>query len=227
MKNHATHAYIYIYIHIYFAASLASVFLHPEWLSNRACERRDFAATLHVYTKPNTYVVFVGHIVFSFRVVICTLNYGCSLHHKDWPWLQMSPDSGPDMVCMFHFLVYCLGLCISFNWDPAHMWKNCGKQILKRSSLWKFIVLMTAANNCVYGSMLSPARLFQIREAVLDYFRHTNPLDCPLFMSALPHLVEQLKLDVDMKSKGVEQVFRQRMQITMNQYTKNIYCSLM
>ena len=108
---------------------------------------------------------------------------------------------------MFFFLAYMLGLCISFNWDPAHLFKNAGKGILKRSKNWKFIVLMTAANNVVYGSLLSPARLKQIEQTVNDYLSHTKPLECPLFLSALPYIVEQLELEVSMTSAGVEQVF--------------------
>ena len=76
------------------------------------------------------------------------------------------------------------------------MYKNAGRAILKSCALWKFVIVMTAASNCVYGSMLSPGRLFQIREAVDSYMEHTDPLQCEFFLYYLPWLIEQLGLDV-------------------------------
>ena len=55
--------------------------------------------------------------------------------------------------------------------------KNAGRSILKSSNLWRFTILMTSAHNCVYGSLLSPGRIFQIVEAVADYMSHA--ITCP------------------------------------------------
>ena len=50
---------------------------------------------------------------------------------------------------------------------------------------------MAAAQNCVYGSTLSPPRLQQIRECVEEYFEHCTPSD-PYFQFYLPQLVHAL-----------------------------------
>ena len=134
------------------------------------------------------------------------LQIAAQCTYKAWPSLSISPDCGPDMVCVAHFLLFCKMFNIIPNWDIAHLLKNNGKNVLKQSKMWKFVVLQTAANNCVYGSMLSPARLAQIRESVADYMEHTEPSQCEFFLDFLPHLVEQLDLNIQMTDPDVHQV---------------------
>ena len=59
------------------------------------------------------------------------------------------------------------------------MFKNAGRSILKASQLWKFTIVMAAAHNCVYGSALSPGRIFQIREALANRIYFTKVLKIP------------------------------------------------
>ena len=77
---------------------------------------------------------------------------------------------------------------------------------MKSANLWKFVIVMTAANNCVYGSLLSPGRMFQIQQAVASYMEHTNPMECQFFFYHLPFLIVQLELDVKMTDDGVHEV---------------------
>ena len=72
----------------------------------------------------------------------------------DWPSLQISPDMGPDMVCMEHAFNYLKALNITYNYDIDHATSNTGKQALKHAGLWSTSILCASANNAVYGSTL-------------------------------------------------------------------------
>jgi len=122
-----------------------------------------------------------------------------------WPSFALASDAGPDMVCTDHFLTYARSLNLDTVYDMCHGTKNCGKGTLKESGLWPFMVLMTAAGNCAYGSTLSPPRLQQVRESVSKYFSRRTPSDA-LFQSFLPFLVDQLGLGVSLGDEHVDQV---------------------
>ena len=109
----------------------------------------------------------------------------------DWKTLNLSTDMGPDMICLEHFLAYEKKVKLSVDNDVAHMTKNAGKCALKNTGLWPHQVTMTAAQNCVYGSTLSPARLQQISEAMNEYFEQHDHTE-PFFQMHLHRLVEQL-----------------------------------
>ena len=94
------------------------------------------------------------------------------------------------MVAMWHFLAYKCNLNITADWDLDHGVSNAGKQALKHSGLWPTCVIMAAANNCVYGSTLSPARLQAVRECVHDWFERVNPADNSIFLRLLPRIVK-------------------------------------
>lgn len=132
---------------------------------------------------------------------------GCLPDPFTWPSLNLSPDSGPDMVCLAHFLAYAKGLNINADFDLCHSSSNSAKNALKRSKLWTHQVLMSAAANCVYGSTLSPPRLQQIRECVEEFFETSTP-DDPYFQSYLPLLVDQLRLGVQLTDLGADKVAR-------------------
>ena len=104
--------------------------------------------------------------------------------------LSLCPDMGADMVAMWHFLAYKCNLNITADWDLDHGASNAGKQALKHSGLWPTCVIMAAANNCVYGSTLSPARLQAVRECVQNWFESVNPADNSIFLRLLPRIVK-------------------------------------
>ena len=104
--------------------------------------------------------------------------------------LSLSPDMGADMVAMWHFLAYKCNLNISADWDIDHGCSNAGKQALKHSGLWPTCVTLAAANNCVYGSTLSPARLQAVRECVHHWLDSVNVGEQSIFLSLLPRIVK-------------------------------------
>ena len=124
-----------------------------------------------------------------------------------WVWrsLNLSPDMGPDMVCLYHFLAYDKLLNINADFDLSHASQNSSKAALKSAKLWTRQVLMVVAANCVCGSTLSPPRLQQIRECVEEFFDTASPSD-PFFQYHLPYLVEQLKLGIALTDLNVDQV---------------------
>ena len=56
--------------------------------------------------------------------------------------------------------------------------------------------MFAAGHKCVYGSVLSPPRLQQIREAIMDWMDNTNLATDVLFLDYLPLLANQLDLKV-------------------------------
>jgi hypothetical protein len=122
----------------------------------------------------------------------------------EWEHLNCSPDCGADMVCFDHYLAYEKELNVSSDPDLSHGCKNAGKNALQETNLWKHVVAMSSASNLAYGSTLSPPRLQQIRENAEEYFG--NPETDEWFQVALPHLVHQLKLDVDITDPSCAKV---------------------
>ena len=123
-----------------------------------------------------------------------------------WPSVAISPDRGSDMSCLVHFGQYKKHLNLPVNWDWAHLCKTSTRKILKKMGLWSHAVSYAAAANCVYGSMLSPARMNQIRQSVQHVMETIHPTSDEHFMAALPFLVEQLPLKVSMATPDVEKI---------------------
>ena len=67
-------------------------------------------------------------------------------------------------------------------------------------------VLMVSAQNCVYGSSLSPPRLAQIRDCCIEYFDHINPETDEYLQWWLPQLVTALRLDFDLTHDDIATV---------------------
>ena len=67
-------------------------------------------------------------------------------------------------------------------------------------------VLMTAAGNCLYGSLLSPPRAKQVKECVWEYLEDVNPETDHWFQFWLPHLIISLKLDITASDEDAAQV---------------------
>ena len=91
-----------------------------------------------------------------------------------WPFLNLSPDMGPDMVCMDHVLQYKLRLNINTDYDPSHQLHNQTRGGLRGCGLWLFFVLINCAQNCTYGSTFSPPRLQALMECFLEHMEHTT-----------------------------------------------------
>ena len=54
-----------------------------------------------------------------------------------WAHLNITSDMGPDLVCAFHLLCYCLGVAINDDWDCSHSSHNGSRATLKAVGLWK------------------------------------------------------------------------------------------
>ena len=67
--------------------------------------------------------------------------------------------------------------------------------LARRSGLFKFIVLMAAASNMVYGSTLSPPRLAQLREAVASHYEAFTSDTGPLWLLWGNSIATQRKVD--------------------------------
>ena len=77
-----------------------------------------------------------------------------------WPHLNLAADQGADNVAMDHFLAYEAKVNIHTDWDLSHGAHNDAvKCALKDSGLWRHILTMCSAQNCAYGSTLSPPTL--------------------------------------------------------------------
>ena len=66
--------------------------------------------------------------------------------------------------------------------------------------------LGAVAQNCMYGSTLSPPRLDQVRDAVREYFENATVSD-ENFQFWLPYLAKSLKLKADISAEGADEVF--------------------
>ncbi len=65
----------------------------------------------------------------------------------------------------------------------------------RRAGLYRWQILMCAAQNCVYGSTMSPPRLAQIRQACHDHFAAHSVHNDPLFQLYAPSMASQMKID--------------------------------
>ena len=65
----------------------------------------------------------------------------------------------------------------------------------RRAGLYRWQILMCAAQNCVYGSTMSPPRLAQIRQACHDHFAAHSVDNDPLFQLYAPSMASQMKID--------------------------------
>ena len=70
--------------------------------------------------------------------------------------------------------------------------------VSRKTGLWRFQLVMAAAQNAAYGSSLSPPRLQQLREAVASYrAAHSFQTD-ELFQMWAPAIAEQQKVDLSL-----------------------------
>ena len=123
----------------------------------------------------------------------------------DWRRLNLATDKGADKVGQDPFLAYCKLLNLHTDFDISHG-SNCDqKGTLKATCLWQHCLLFASALNSVHGSALSPPRLHQLRENSLDYLDNVDLRLCPQFNSALPDIIQQLGLCVDVSDDNVVQ----------------------
>lgn len=115
-----------------------------------------------------------------------------------WSWLGLSiaADQGPDVKCAASFLLRKLGCNIDFTDDMSHGAWNDGRCAMKACALWKHELLCISCYNCVYGSLYSPPRLRQVRDAAEEYLTLNDHSSCPLFAHFLPFIVEEQELDM-------------------------------
>lgn len=112
-----------------------------------------------------------------------------------WPHLSLCPDRAAPNIATDCFLGQHVLLNVHTDWDLEHDYKNSGNQALKDNRLWKMWVAMTAAHNCTYGSQLSPARFFQIKEAFKIYCDTVNPKTDAWLLYWMPFIIKHLKLE--------------------------------
>ena len=110
----------------------------------------------------------------------------------DWPFASCAADQGPDMLCGLNFLQFKPGVNIARVDDLSHGCWNDVRKALKANDLWPRILMMIVAYNVPYGSQLSPSRLKQLREAVVEYQGVASPGRCPIFAYYLPLIMEDL-----------------------------------
>ena len=113
---------------------------------------------------------------------------------------------GPDMVCAFGFVSRKLGLNVNFTFDLSHSTQNVGKATIKAVGLYRHEIIYCCAQNVLYGSVLSPARVQQIQEICEEWFETGDPNTDPCFLLHLERIVKQMKLQVDLASDGCAQV---------------------
>ena len=63
-----------------------------------------------------------------------------------------------------------------------------------------------AAQNAVFGSTMSPARLLQIREIILEYLSLVDH-NCPIFQLYLPDIIKQRYPGRSLHEDGISQDF--------------------
>ncbi len=68
----------------------------------------------------------------------------------------------------------------------------------RRSGLYRFMIIMAAASNMVYGSTLSPPRLAQLREALSCHFANFTSDSDPLFLLWGHSIAAQSKRDASL-----------------------------
>ena len=128
-----------------------------------------------------------------------------------WPVIHMAPDRGPDMNCLDHALSYEKQVNLSVDYDPPHESKNGGRGILKACNLWTHTMLMTSANNCFYGSTLSPPRQVQVREAIKAWIKRAGP-DCPVLNMYMANIIRQLELPCSVTDPDAADVVKSTIQ---------------
>ena len=126
----------------------------------------------------------------------------------DWEHLHMVTDMDASNVCFSNAGNYLFSLKITVDYDPSHSGVCIGKGAMKDCGLWKHLVIVTSAQNCVHGSTLSPPRLQQIRECVQDHMRHSTPNTDEYFLQLLPDMIDQLELPIDCASEGAAEDLR-------------------
>ena len=168
--------------------------------------KRRRAKTYEVMMQVDNYLDFLCESNLSEFVISADAN-GQLPNPFTWPSLHMAPDRGPDMSCLDHCLSYDKMVNLSVDYDPPHESKNGGRGILKVAGLWTHTMLMTSANNCFYGSAMSPPRQVQVREAIQSWVRSSGP-DCPVLGMYLPDIIRQLALPVSVTDPDVVNVVK-------------------
>lgn len=119
-----------------------------------------------------------------------------------WPRVNVASDIGANCVCTDMYLGYGRRANFHSDWDPSHGAQADVAGTLKAVGLWRHQVLYCSAVNAVHGSLLSPPRLRQLRESAIDYLCLNLKL-CPLAHIALPEIVAQGCLDIDLAADTV------------------------
>jgi hypothetical protein len=123
-----------------------------------------------------------------------------------WEHLNLTTDMAANMVATDSFLAYEAEMNVNLDYDLSHGSMNCGKGALHECDLYKHVVIMCAAGNCAHGSTLSPPRLQQFRECTLEYLDEANPETDEHFQLALPLLVKQLDIQIDLSDPSCARV---------------------
>ncbi len=67
--------------------------------------------------------------------------------------------------------------------------------LARRAGLYRWQICMAAAQNCLYGSTLSPPRQQQVREACMQYWEGTTLEQDSVFQMLCPFMCKQMKID--------------------------------
>ena len=117
------------------------------------------------------------------------------VHPKDWPWLAVSPDQGPDGFCFVHYALGPGKMNLQVFWDPSHgVWRD-QEQAMRKLGLHGFAVLAVVSQNLGHGPWDSQSRFQQMLDAQKEYI-DTMALDCPLIEKFSVQLMENYSIDI-------------------------------
>ena len=104
------------------------------------------------------------------------------------------------MVCLSGWLLYKKMINFKNDYDISHGSRCDLKLALKHLGLWQHELLVVTSINVLHGSLLSPPRLQQFREAAQDYFKTIDPNQCQLLGMHLRQIISQQNLDINPSS---------------------------
>lgn len=107
------------------------------------------------------------------------------------PRLVVSPDQGSDIVAAANYMLGPLTMNVMFAWDPSHSVHNDCELGLSQSGLWVFMLCFIVIANVPCAPWGENERWMQCK-AIMREASHGRPQDCPLFMSMLAELTDEL-----------------------------------
>lgn len=106
------------------------------------------------------------------------------------PFHTIVGDSGPENFCSIQFLTRSLGLNLDFFPDPSHAVHRDFMAGLKSAQLWPHTLMCMMAFNARHGPWASDARLWQVHDAMTEYFELEGHSSCPLFKAYMPGFIK-------------------------------------